>query len=204
MIKYVIKILVLVAILGVAAFGAYKLGLFGNSELKIDKTANVVEDIKRIGEFYSTCYYEGLVIKDFKSSEFNKSYIGDLFNTDFKDEIVIIANGKVKAGFNLAELDSNDLVVNEDSISITLPKAVVFDVILNPTDYEIYVENGTWSHEKVVKLTEKAKDRILQDALNFGILEKAEKTGMLKLGNLFKSMGFNYVYICIDSITAPF
>lgn len=96
MIKLIIKIFVLIIILGTIALGAYKFGLFSNNELKIDKTANVVEDIKKIGEFYSTCYYEELVIKDSKSSEFNKSYIGDLLKTDFKDEIVIIANGKVK------------------------------------------------------------------------------------------------------------
>lgn len=197
MIKLIIKIFVLIIILVTIAFGAYKFGLFSNNELKIDKTANVVEDIKKIGEFYSTCYYEELVIKDSKSSEFNKSYIGDLLKTDFKDEIVIIANGKVKAGFNLTELTNKDIIINGDSISIALPKAEVFEVILNPTDYEIYVENGTWFHEEVVKLTKTAKDSILQDAINFGILEKAEKTGLVKLGNLFKSMGFNHVDIYI-------
>lgn len=199
MIKFCIKTVILIVILGGITFGAYKLGLFGNSELKIDKTANVVEDIKKIGEYYSTCYYEEIVIKDTKSSEINKSYIGDLFKTDFKDEIVLIANGKVKAGFNLAALESNDVVAKSDTISITLPKAEVFDVILNPTDYEIYVENGKWYHNEIKELTSNAKERILQDAMNFGILEKAEKTGIMKLRNLFKTMGYNQVNISVKN-----
>ena len=75
-IKNIIRISAVVIVAIAALFVAYELGLFTDNSLKIDKTANVVEDIKKIGEFTSACYYEELVVKQKKRSDFNDSSLG--------------------------------------------------------------------------------------------------------------------------------
>ena len=181
-------------------FLAYKFDLFPKRTLKIDKTVNVVDEVQKIGEFSTVCYYEEVVVKNTKSSEINNSYLGSLVKADFQDQLVVIARGKVKAGFDLTKLGKDDLVVRHDTISVNLPPVEVFDVIVNPSDYEVYVEDGTWSHDEVAQLTASGKDQILQDAKNFNILQKAEENGLVKLKELFVALGFNEVILNVQKV----
>ena len=73
-------------------------------------------------------------------------------------------------------------------------------MIVNPSDYEVYVEDGTWSHDEVAQLTASVKDQILQDAKNFNILQKAEENGLVKLKELFVALGFNEVILNVQKV----
>ena len=77
---------------------------------------------------------------------------------------------------------------------INLPKAEIFDVIINPSGYEIYVEDGDWSHEQVTALETGARQELENNAKAFGLIEKAENIGRSKLKTLFISLGFKEVY----------
>lgn len=198
--KTIIKGIILLLLLAGVIFLAYKFDLFPKRTLKIDKTVNVVDEVQKIGEFSTACYYEEVVVKNTKSSEINNSYWGSLVKADFQDQLVVIARGKVKAGFDLTKLGKDDLVVRHDTISVNLPPVEVFDVIVNPSDYEVYVEDGTWSHDEVAQLTASGKDQILQDAKNFNILQKAEENGLVKLKELFVALGFNEVILNVQKV----
>ena len=198
--KTIIKGIILLLLLAGVIFLAYKFDLFPKRTLKIDKTVNVVDEVQKIGEFSTACYYEEVVVKNTKSSEVNNSYLGSLVKADFQDQLVVIARGKVKAGFDLTKLGKDDLVVRHDTISVNLPPVEVFDVIVNPSDYEVYVEDGTWSHDEVAQLTASGKDQILQDAKNFNILQKAEENGLVKLKELFVALGFNEVILNVQKV----
>lgn len=198
--KTIIKGIILLLLLAGVIFLAYKFDLFPKRTLKIDKTVNVVDEVQKIGEFSTACYYEEVVVKNTKSSEINNSYLGSLVKADFQDQLVVIARGKVKAGFDLTKLGKDDLVVRHDTISVNLPPVEVFDVIVNPSDYEVYVEAGTWSHDEVAQLTASGKDQILQDAKNFNILQKAEENGLVKLKELFVALGFNEVILNVQKV----
>ena len=65
--------------------------------------------------------------------------------------------------------------------------------IFNPKGWDFYVEDGTWSDEEVSAIKKKAKDAIEQDALQYGILQKASQSGEKKLRALLMSLGFNDV-----------
>ncbi len=198
--KTIIKGIILLLLLAGVIFLAYKFDLFPKRTLKIDKTVNVVDEVQKIGEFSTVCYYEEVVVKNTKSSEINNSYLGSLVKADFQDQLVVIARGKVKVGFDLTKLGKDDLVVRHDTISVNLPPVEVFDVIVNPSDYEVYVEDGTWSHDEVAQLTASGKDQILQDAKNFNILQKAEENGLVKLKELFVALGFNEVILNVQKV----
>lgn len=206
--KFIIGIIVVV-VLGVVAFTLYKTGVFNkNEELAIDETANVVTEIKKISEFTSACFYEDIILQDTKTSKVVNNAVGDKIANLLgkneglsKDELVIVASGKVRAGFHLNNLDENHIFVSGDTLTVDLPKAEIFDVIVNPSDFDIYIEDGKWSHEQVTKLEEKAVGQIKEDAEKDGILDKATRSGVKKLTDMFKTFGFSVVNITIEGQT---
>lgn len=204
--KKIIIGIIVVVVLGVVAFTLYKTGVFNkNEELAIDETANVVTEIKKISEFTSACFYEDIILQDTKTSKVVNNAVGDKIANLLgkneglsKDELVIVASGKVRAGFHLNNLDENHIFVNGDTLTVDLPKAEIFDVIVNPSDFDIYIEDGKWSHEQVTKLEEKAVGQIKKDAEKDGILDKATQSGVKKLTDMFKTFGFSVVNITIE------
>jgi hypothetical protein len=79
-----------------------------NTGLKIENTANVVEQMKKISEFTTVCYYEEAVVKNEKQTSANNTVTDflKLSPDSIHEEIVIIAKGKVRAGFNLSNIKS--------------------------------------------------------------------------------------------------
>lgn len=169
-------------------------------ELKIADTANVVEQIKKISEFTTACYYEEFVLVKERNDApgKGKSKMLGLMHVEadsIHNEIAIICKATVRAGYDLSEITESDLKVSKDTVSIMLPSPKVFDVIMNPSDYEVFVEDGKWSHEEITTMQTNAQKDVLVDAVNFGILKKADEVGKVRIEELFKTFGFNVVNV---------
>ena len=197
-------ILVCVTILVVAAVGLYVadkyagLSIFDNlfgKGMQYEKTANVITEIRNISEFTSACYYEELVMAEVKDSENTTNKVVKMLGRGAvsKDEICLIMDGKVRAGFDLSKVADDAIAISGDTLTMTLPKPEIFDVIVNPSNCEVYVEEGKWSHEQVTAIQASARVRIQDDAIGYGILEQADKIGRERLADLFKTFGFNVV-----------
>ena len=176
----------------IQSFGFNLFGLSFGGELKIDNTANVVEKIKEISEFTTACYYEEAVLKDSKVEKNEGGFLG-LVDTETSKEIVIIAKGKVRAGFDLSKVTEDKINIKNDTIGITLPEPEIFDVIINPSDYEMYIEEGKWSHEEVTALQTNYRSQLLAKAQERGILNKAKEAAKKRLESLFMTFGFTVV-----------
>lgn len=176
----------------IQSFGFNLFGLSFGGELKIDNTANVVEKIKEISEFTTACYYEEAVLKDSKVEKHEGGFLG-FVDTETSKEIVIIAKGKVRAGFDLSKVTEDKINIKNDTIGITLPEPEIFDVIINPSDYEMYIEEGKWSHEEVTALQTNYRAQLLAKAQERGILNKAKEAAKKRLESLFMTFGFTAV-----------
>lgn len=194
-----VPIIALVVLGGVIAALAYLHFRPKEEILEIDKTANVVTEIRKIAELTTACYYEDVILKEKKSSE---TIGGKVINSVSKkekpiveDHIVIVASGNVRAGFNLSKLTEKDVVVEDSVLTVTLPKAEVLEIIVNPSDYDVYIEDGKWSHEQVTKVEDQAMTQIRKDAIDDGLLQHAEELGVSKLTELFKTFGFSSVVV---------
>lgn len=203
LILIVVAIVVIAATITLFAYNPFGWELdFGiDNSVKIEDTANVVEKIRNISEFTTCCFYEEYVVKSEKEEKREtKKFLG-LFGGTSEDiirhEIVITAKGSVRAGFNLAKLSESDFAVHGDTIDINLPTAEIFDVISNPSDYTIFIEEGKWSHDEIGALQSNAKMRTLNNALQSGILEKANTNGKEYITNLLKAFGFNVIHVKI-------
>ena len=223
--KKIITIILIAATLAAGFFAAYKyshmLDFLKREPLSIDKTANIVGEIKKIGEFTTACYYEELALQDsyndtaqllgrnadkLAGKALKKIGLGNLSRkadkisaavTNSKNEIVLIGKGHVRAGFDLGKIRESDIRVYGDTLDITLPPAEVFDIIMNPSDFTTEYEKGTWSHELTKPLKEHAKIILEQNAIENGILFKAEENGLTQLKAVFTAFGFNQVNLTI-------
>lgn len=191
-----VALFVLVAVVAAIAYLHFKPK---DDVLVIDETSNVVTEIKKISELTTACYYEDVILKDTKPSE---TVGGKVVNTFSKkgspiveDHIVIVASGNVRAGFDLSKLTTKDVVVSDSLLEVTLPKAEILDVIVNPSNFDIYIEDGHWTHEQVTKVEDRAMNRIRQDAVNDGLLQHATKLGIAKLTEMFKTFGYSEVVV---------
>ena len=197
-IRYIPVLAIIVLILVAAALLWLKLKP-KDEGLKIDETANVVTEIRKIAQFTSACYYEDVILKDKKANESLGGKVVNSFSKKDKpileDEIVIVASGNVRAGFDLSKLSEKDIVIRDSVLEVTLPKAEIFEVIVNPSGFDVYIEDGTWSHEQVTKVENKAMNKIRKDAISDGLLEKATELGVTKLTELFKTFGYKEVVI---------
>jgi hypothetical protein len=106
--------------------------------------------------------------------------------------VCLIAKGNVRAGYDLQEINPQDIQISNKILQIKLPSPKIIDVIINPKGWDFYVEDGDWSNTDIKEIQSTAKEIIKQDAIDLGILEKAEQ-GKEKLKVLLMSFGFNDV-----------
>lgn len=218
-----LKIILIIAVVVIGLLGStffcYKMGWFIREPLSIEKTANIIEEVKKIGEFTSAVYYEELALRDSyvekgtimgrnasdlaakAAQRIGLGFASNLAETttaaiaNSNNEIVLIGKGRVRAGFDLAKLQQDEFDAHGDTLVVTLPPVEVFDIIMNPSDFTTEYESGTWSHELTKPIKERAKLELEQNAIENGILVKAEESGKKRLENLFRSFGFNTVIL---------
>ncbi len=186
------KILVVIIVVAAIAGGYFYYQRYlqpKEEDIVIDKTATVVDEIRKISEFTSACYYEEMVLGYRKKK---------------KDEMVLIANGKVRAGFDLSSIEPDDVIINGDSLLIALEPAKIFDIIINPSGYDVFVEKGKWSHDQMTTIKDDARNKLAANANAYGILDKATEFGTEKLSAILKTFGYKEVIISIKEPDTSF
>lgn len=192
-------VLIAAAVSAVLATTAYIVADM-NKPLLIENTANIVEEVKKISEFTTACYYEESVIQDHKLTT-KKQWFGNELDT-VENSIVLTVLCKVRAGYDLSAIDGDALVVKGDTVNIKLPAPKIFDVISNPSDYKIFEEIGKWEHDEVIVLQKQAKEKMLQNALDHNILEKANSIGKERIKTLFATLGFKVINVTLSDVPA--
>lgn len=211
-VKLVILLVVILVLLWTfIRWNPFNWNIFGGP-LTIDKTENVIEEIKQISEFTTSCYYEETALSETKydkkevdtrsTADKLLGMFGSSNDTEHKKidstvvaQIAMIVKGTVRAGFDLSQLADNDISIIEDSISLRAPEPVIFDIAVNPSDIEIFYRTGEWEDREISKLQSSTKELLEKHALEYGILEKAKTTGKEKLRNLMLAFGFRAVTI---------
>ena len=207
---------------GAILYFGFKLNWGKRIDNDIEKTANVVSEVNKIGELTTACYYEEMAIREVRydtikalksnnsPTEEGASKIKQFFQnakekltgtaakvTRSSNEIVLIGKGKVRAGFDLSNMTKEDIVVHGDTLDVSLPPVKIFDLIMNPSDFDTEYEQGKWSHELLRPIKEQAKEKLEKDAIECGLLDNAKESGVTKLTELFKAFGFTVVNVTV-------
>lgn len=168
--------------------------------LKIRDTQTLVTQVREMSSLVTACYY-GEVVQTARKQRSVNAFGASLPLPE--DEICIISRGKAKAGIDLSKLDDDALTLRGDTVLVRLPEPEIFEVILNPSDYEIFVEDGKWSHEEVMAIERRAKEVIRRDALAAGLPEKATGSALRQLDRLLRAFGFKEVILSPSSLPLP-
>ena len=121
--------------------------------------------------------------------------------------LIFIAKGEVISGFDLSELNEKSIIRRDKSIVVKLPPARILDVVINPSGFETFIEDGEITFEESKKFHEDARRIFDRNAREKGILKNSAEQGRQMLEKFFRLLGFESVDIIIpgkvNSKTVP-
>jgi Protein of unknown function (DUF4230) len=171
--------------------------LFKPKSVIIENTPVVVKQIQAIAQLVTISAYEELVadtsVTDTKT--INLPLLPAIELPAPTRKLVIIGKSTTNIGINMQQLRDDDISGTKDSIHIILPAAQILDAIVNPSDVEVFIEEGTWDNTAVANLVNKIRYLAISDAMCRGLLAQSEKKAVDVLTNFFKAAGYNKVVI---------
>ena len=198
--KIIVKItpaaVLLVVLLLVGAFLLHRGVRQEKRPLTIDDTPVIVSKIRSLGELTTACYYDEMVLSRTKENAFSSSALGSLaegLGKEVEDHLVLIAKGTVRAGLDLMDMSEEDVRFVGDTAYIRLPAPQYLDVIVNPSDFEVFAETGKWTHEEITGLQETARTRLLMGADHYGLKSRAYAGAMDAVTELLVASGYTYI-----------
>jgi hypothetical protein len=125
-----------------------------------------------------------------------------------RDRLMLIAEGEVVAGFDLAKVTEDDIVVIGTTVLIFLPQP---EILYSRIDNE-----GTFVYERETGILRRpdpdletdarrlAEKQLVSWALERDILDKAEETGVIYMENFLRSLGFTQIRVEVRRVaTSP-
>lgn len=161
----------------------------GEKALDIDSTPIHVESIKTIAEISTVSYRDEVVVD---TLELHKGSFDFMSPSDWNDHVIergvkrrltIIFRGEVLYGLDLTD-DNYNVRQNEDTLWLTVPEPEVLDVIITPSETEVFQETGRWSDGDRKKLEAKAIHKLKTNANDFGLAKKAKENAQRLLEKL--------------------
>lgn len=166
---------------------------FQRKELKIDNTQILIDDIKVIAQLFTFSYYTEIVIDSTKK-------IDGIFY-DNNHQVIIIGRGTSYIGTDLSGLDTSKIEVNRNSNTLecvlTVPKAKIFNTVINPSGFTIFKDCSKFSPKEIQNLKTSAISKIEKNAIESGVLDKANNRTKKLFQDLLLGIGFSKVTILI-------
>ena len=175
--------------------------LFRPKPVVVDQTPIIVQQVRNIAQLMTIETWSEIVADSAKIPE--RSLFGNILRHSpyipigslQTDKLVLIVKGKVIAGLDLSRLDANAIRVKEDTVSLRLPRARILDVLINPSDVEVFSEKGKWEPAAITRVQQAARNTIVQNALNQQVLRRAEEKGSALISDLMRNSGYKEVRI---------
>ncbi len=82
--------------------------------------------------------------------------------------------------------------------TVTLPHAEILDAIINPSGFEIFVDEGKFSYTDIQNLKQDAVAHLSQRALDAQINKRAELRVVAIFSEYLNGMGFTSHLICFE------
>lgn len=180
-----IKIIILLIIM-VAVF------LLGITYSKVSKHEETVLEygFKDIGEL-STQEWYGRIIEDSTNDRKAFKKISIPFT---KSRIIFSLDVEVKAGIDFSEIEY-DISNSQNKITITLPKSKIFSYSQVPHTFKTYLDDESWFNNIDSTERHNLEDAVVEkgkkEALDSGILEKADKNAKVMIEQMIRTKNKN-------------
>ena len=161
---------------------------------KIIDTSIIAERLSKISEF-STIKYNYSNIISLKNSKTFKD-----FSIPFTEKSFLVKySGYIKAGVDLKDLN---VVVNKESVTITLKRSKILDHVINNGDLFVYDEKSSMfnklSMQDMINEISNEKYKVEADLIKTGFLDMANTNCKLLLQGILLDMGFKNITIIFD------
>lgn len=160
---------------------------------KITSTESVVDEIKQTGQFRTSAFCDEIVIKgklDSLPSTKEKVARGEKVKSG---EIVLIQKASVHAGVDFDKMTKEDLRISEDTLFVTLPAPEIMLVDMDSHGQDVFLQKGNWSTDQLKELYGPAREKLIQDALDGGVLAMAYDNAKEYVEDLFRPFGYTCV-----------
>ena len=176
--------------------------IFKSEPVVIDETPIIIREINTLSQLITVTFTDEVVMDTAKISNGMPSLlplsIGTVL-TPSVDKLVMIGRGKVIAGTDLKKIKEDDITVTGDSIHVTLPTAEILQTIVNPSGFETFIEEGTWSDDAATSLKIKIRNKITKQALDQQILKQANDRSLNIIKVFLQNTGFKKIGISIEN-----
>jgi hypothetical protein len=205
--KLLQRILVIAAVIFLIVFLFQKINwipsfknIFRSQPVVIDETPIIIKEINTLSQLVTVTFTDEVVMDTAKVSNGMPSLlplsIGTVL-TPSVDKLVMIGRGRVIAGTDLKKIKEADVKVTGDSIHVTLPTAEILQTIVNPSGFETFIEEGTWSDAAATSLKIKIRNQITKQALDQKILRQANDRSLNIIKVFLQNTGFKKIGITI-------
>ncbi|MEO9211153.1 MAG: DUF4230 domain-containing protein [Ginsengibacter sp.] len=172
--------------------------IFSSKPVLIEETPILIHEINALAQLMTVTYTDEIVMDTVKLGIGIPSLvpvIGGSILSPALDKLVIIGRGKVIAGTDLKKLKEQDIIQTEDSINVSLPASTILETILNPSDFETFIEKGNWNDAAVVALKVKIRNELNNRAEKENILDQSNDRTRMIIESFLKNAGFRKVEI---------
>jgi hypothetical protein len=175
--------------------------IFKPKAVVIDETPVLIKEIRSIGQIVTATAYDEVVADSVVTTNVSRAINSINAVSPFplipvaEKRIVIIAKGKVLAGTDLNLLTDESLRISTDTVWLQLPRAKIIDAIMNPSDFETFEEKGAWTNEEVTAVKLKARQKMIDRALDQNIINTASAKAKTVMENFLRAAGFKTVIV---------
>ena len=176
--------------------------IFSSQPLVIEQTPVIIKEINTLAQLITITYSDEVVMDKTKTGNGLPSLMSAglaMVLVPSSERLVIIGRGKVIAGIDLSRLQEKDVNTVGDSVHIILPSAQILNTIINPSGFETFDEEGTWTEAEVTDLKVKIKNEITKRALQQNILTQANERSRNIIETFLKSTGFKKIAITYNN-----
>jgi len=159
-------------------------------------TRVTIGDIRPLAELATIEYQAVAEIQDERVPDDFRQYLG------IKEQVLLLAYGEVKAGFDLSKLSEEDLWTDGTRAQLHLPPPEILSTSIDYDRTHAVFHRGTLLMSRDInwegEIYDTAQDSIRQGAIEAGILEDAARYGQLYYENFLRSLGFTEVQVIVD------
>lgn len=192
-------VLLLLAILLITSYNPLPSfrNLLQSKPVVIENTPVVVKQIKAIAQLITISAYEELVADSSvtQTRTIHLPLLPDIELSGTTRKLVLIGKVTTHIGIDMQQLTDADISGTPDSIHIILPAAQILDAIINPSDVEVFIEQGEWENTAVASLKNKMRYLAQSNAISKGLLAQSEQKAIEVVSNFFKAAGYRQVVI---------
>lgn len=154
----------------------------------------VIQQIRTLNRWETASYTVQQVIDSGSTGNIFQQFL-------FGNRILLVAQGTVIAGFDLANLSDNNIHINGKNIAIKMTSPEILSTSLNESQTRVYdrqkgllvPENNNLESEARIS----AIDKIRQAACSEGILETASDNAKKQLNTMLQAVGYTTVTVTI-------